>query len=117
MNSFAKESNSADMTDANKRHLLHSVNKKISLLTQTLPELDILDFNLNKSEKRSTLSVSYKPSFKENKRFDLSPLFTYDKMREVVSKVTDSISDNDFPSALTTLHPVLRFCVVRIRFE
>ena len=60
-----------------KKYLLEIVNRKILRLTQDLKELDILDYSINKNEKRVTLSVGFKENIQTHQKFDLSSLFTF----------------------------------------
>ena len=56
MNSSMEKSYPAKLAEDHKKHLLHKVSKKIFTITKDLPELDVLDYNISKTERRVTLS-------------------------------------------------------------
>ena len=62
-----------------KKQLLRSVSKTIFNISQTLPELDVLDFNISKTDRRMTFSVGYKGEIRANQKFDLSNMFVLSK--------------------------------------
>ena len=51
-------------------------------MTQQCPEFDVLDYSINKTERRMTFSTSYKRDFSSPRKFDLSPLFIAERNRQ-----------------------------------
>ena len=62
------------MTNEEKRFLLQVLSNEIIQRTLNLPGLNQLDFNIMKQEKRFTLSISFKPTTKNNNGFDMQHL-------------------------------------------
>ena len=60
---------------AEKIPLLNTVSRKIIEMSNELPGLDVLDFNISKTDKRVTLSIGFKKEATHQTRFDLSNLF------------------------------------------
>ena len=68
-------------TEDQKIPFLNTVTRKVIEMTQELPGLNILDFNICKTERRVTLSVGYKKDTETQKKFDLGNLFVHDTVR------------------------------------
>ena len=75
MDSFNDNNSPTKVADVDKKVLLHSLSKKLITMTQDLPELNELDYSINKHERRVTLSIGFKPVIKASQKFDLSPIF------------------------------------------
>ena len=73
------ESNLVKTEEDQKLLLLHTVSKKVIEMTRDLPGLDILDFNVNKTSRKVTLSIGYKAS-KPQKTLDLTEVLDFDNM-------------------------------------
>ena len=56
---------------AEKIPLLYTVSRKIIDMSNELLELEVLDFNISKTDKRVTLSIGYKKETTNQTRFDL----------------------------------------------
>ena len=64
-------------TEDQKIPFLNTVTRKVIEMTQELPGLNILDFNISKTERRVTLSVGYKKDTDTQQKFDLGNLFVH----------------------------------------
>ena len=64
-------------TEDQKIPFLNIVTRKVIEMTQELPGLNILDFNISKTERRVTLSVGYKKDTATQQKFDLGNLFVH----------------------------------------
>ena len=66
--------NKTKMTNEEKRFLLQAMSNEIIQMTLNLPGLNHLDFNIMKQDKRFTLSISFKPTAKNNNGYDMQHL-------------------------------------------
>ena len=62
-----------------KMQLLRNVSKKIFKMSQTLPELEILDFAISKTDRKLNFNVGYKQEIRTDQKFDLSNMFVHGK--------------------------------------
>ena len=87
MASNRDKSNLVMSADEQKILLLHTVSKKVMEMARDLPGLDILDFNVNKTSKKVTLSVGFKET-KPQKQLDLTEVIELDPMETRNNKPT-----------------------------
>lgn len=62
------------MADGDKKYCLQKMGRSMIKMTEN-PEFNVLDYSINKSERRMTFSTGYKQEVKPQQKFTLSPLF------------------------------------------
>ena len=70
-----EKSNLVKTAEDQKILLLNTVSKKVIEMTQKFPELNVLDYNISKSDRKMSFSAGYKQEVKPQQKFNLSPLF------------------------------------------